>query len=125
MHRDIRFPNFLFTKQRETYDDELRNGKGEFCIIDYDTSDKIGEKVKKRLNHYPEWIVEDYEYRVQDDIYLLGMLIDIFKRSSPKLPPVFGNLAQRMMVRPDHIPQTNNAFTSMDQILEALRDIKI
>lgn len=130
VHRDIRLPNILYDKtSRNDESDPVRNGKGEFCLIDFDCSDKVNEPVKEQLTHYPEWIDVDTVFTIQHEIYLFGKFILTLEEYSQnnknctyQVDPKIIELANSMTINPS---EQQPKITNMQMFLDELNKINI
>lgn len=58
VHRDIRHNNIIFdeTAETENIDDPQKMERGEFLLIDFDHSDKAGERLKVEHTGHPPFL---------------------------------------------------------------------
>lgn len=118
MHRDLSLENIIYDESADVIDIEDPNKivNGEFLLIDFDHSGRVGEKLLSKHNNHPDFLDEGVSYKIKHDILTFGNLIKDLASKKPRL------VDTRILAL---VPKLKNNTITLNQFICELKKITI
>ena len=77
-HRDLKLQNIIYDESADVIDvdNEKKTVKGEFLLIDFDHSRRVGEELLSKDNKHSDFLDKDVPYKIEHEISNFGNLIE-------------------------------------------------